>query len=112
MPCLLKQQGKCYALYLISLVCCELECPVGTGSEPCSVRLCVAGPRKGLDMKIVVGVNPGFTRPGFRPTLVKSLNGDTASPSTGWNAAYALLSEEVQHPMHVLGVPYLAIQNL
>ena len=72
----------------------------------------MAGSRKGLDMKTVVEVNPGLTRQGFRPTLVKSLDGDAASSSAGWSAAYAFLSEEVQHPMHALGVPYLGIQNL
>ena len=36
----------------------------------------------------------------------------TAPSSAGWGMAGALLSEEVQHPLHALGVPYMGIQNL
>ena len=42
------------------LVCCGLECLVDTVSVPCPVRFCVAGPRKGLNTKTIVGVNPGL----------------------------------------------------
>ena len=56
--------------------------------------------------------NPGLTRLGFRPTLVKSLDWGAASSGTGWGMGDALLSEEVQHPTCALGVPYLEIQNL
>ena len=42
-----------------------------------------------------------------------SPSGDNpALSNAGWGVAGALLSEEVQHPLHTLGVPCLRIQNL
>ena len=61
---------------------------------------------------------PTPAAPGLTLTLVKSLDGGypaysgTASSGAGWGTADALLSEEVQHPIHALGVPYLGIENL
>ena len=44
--------------YLILLVCCRFQCPVGTGSVTRPDRLCMVG----LNMKTVVGFNPGLVK--------------------------------------------------
>ena len=52
-----------FAFNLILLVCSGLvECLLGTGSMPRHISLCMAGPRMGLDMKTVVGINPGLMK--------------------------------------------------